>query len=177
MSDGHRELDRRRFIAGGAASGLALGMGAGSDAEEVAEGVVQEAARARRPNVIVYIADQFRADFIGANGQNYTTKTPNLDAMAARGTNFGGAICNQPVCSPSRSVLMTGRYATETGVYEHRCVAADAGGRASQGGVLGEHDWEVAPGTGDRGGGRRPRVCEARVSWRISRPVGGSKRV
>jgi arylsulfatase A-like enzyme len=112
MSDEKQGLDRRRFITATAA-GLALGTVAAKEVEG------QSAAKSRRPNVIVYIADQFRADFIGANGQNYTTKTPNLDAMATRGTYFSGAICNQPVCSPSRSVLMTGRYATETGVWHN----------------------------------------------------------
>jgi len=160
MSDGRRELDRRRFIAGGAASGLAFGVGASGATGEVAEGAGQEAGRFRRPNLIVYIADQFRADFIGANGQNYTTKTPNLDAMAARGTNFSGAICNQPVCSPSRSVLMTGRYATETGVW-HNAMNIDPSlptlaGELRKAGysanLIGK--WHLAPGTEAEGGGR-----------------------
>src|SRR5580698_791739 len=104
MSIENKGLDRRGFIIGTAA-GLALGTSVAKAVED------QNPAKSQRPkpNVIVYIADQFRADFIGANGQNYTTKTPNLDAMATRGTYFSGAICNQPVCSPSRSVLMTGR--------------------------------------------------------------------
>ncbi len=74
---------------------------------------------ARKPNVIIYIADQVRADFIGANNLNTSTRTPNLDAVARRGTSFTGAITNQPVCSPSRSILMTGRYATETHVWRN----------------------------------------------------------
>jgi arylsulfatase A-like enzyme len=72
-----------------------------------------------KPNVILYLSDQFRADFIGANVQNASTHTPNIDAMCARGTNFTHAITNQPVCGPSRSVLMTSRYATETGVWHN----------------------------------------------------------
>jgi arylsulfatase A-like enzyme len=160
MSEERMELDRRSFIAGGAASGLALGMGAGSAAAEVAEGAGQEVERFRQPNVIVYIADQFRADFIGANAQNYTTKTPNLDAMAARGTNFSGAICNQPVCSPSRSVLMTGRYATETGVWHNATnidpslptLAGEFRKAGYSANMIGK--WHLAPGTEAEGGGR-----------------------
>ena len=160
MSEVRRELDRRQFIARGAASGLAFGVGAGSAAGEVAEVAAQGAGSSRRPNVIVYIADQFRADFIGANGQNYTTKTPNLDAMAARGTNFSGAICNQPVCSPSRSVLMTGRYATETGVWHNATnidpslptLAGEFRNAGYSANMIGK--WHLAPGTEAEGGGR-----------------------
>ena len=39
--------------------------------------------------------------------------------MAARGKNFTHAVTNQPVCAPSRSVLFTSRYATETGVWRN----------------------------------------------------------
>lgn len=82
------------------------------------------AASKQKPNIIIYLADQFRWDFVGANGLNATTDTPNLDAMAGRGTLFTHAVTNQPLCAPSRSVLFTGRYATETGVW-HNVVALD----------------------------------------------------
>lgn len=71
------------------------------------------------PNIILYLADQFRWDFVGANGRNASTKTPNLDALAARGKNFTQTVTNQPVCAPARSVLFTSRYATETGVWHN----------------------------------------------------------
>ena len=61
----------------------------------------------KKPNIILYLSDQFRWDFVGANGANSSTKTPNLDAMAKRGKNFTHAVTNQPVCAPARSVLMT----------------------------------------------------------------------
>ncbi len=35
------------------------------------------------------------------------------------GTNYTHFVTNQPVCAPSRSVLLTGRYATETGVWRN----------------------------------------------------------
>ena len=77
------------------------------------------AAPIEKPNIILYLADQFRWDFVGANRLNHSTHTPNLDAMAERGTLFTHAVTNQPVCSPSRSVMLTGRYATETGVWHN----------------------------------------------------------
>jgi len=71
------------------------------------------------PNIILYLSDQFRADFVGANGRNSSTHTPNIDAMASRGKNFTHTVTNQPVCAPSRSVIFTSRYATETGVWHN----------------------------------------------------------
>jgi arylsulfatase A-like enzyme len=76
------------------------------------------------PNIILYLADQFRWDFVGANGRNGSTPTPNIDALAARGKNFTHTVTNQPVCAPARSVLFTSRFATETGVW-HNGLALD----------------------------------------------------
>jgi len=72
----------------------------------------------QRPNVLMICADQFRADFVCANGENPSTKTPNIDALAARGVNFGKAVCNQPLCSPSRISFLTSMNATKTGVWK-----------------------------------------------------------
>ncbi|MEO6912084.1 MAG: sulfatase-like hydrolase/transferase [Edaphobacter sp.] len=63
-------------------------------------------------------ADQFRADFVGANHENPSVRTPHIDALAARGTNFKQCMSNQPLCSPSRASFMTSRYATETAVWK-----------------------------------------------------------
>jgi arylsulfatase A-like enzyme len=71
----------------------------------------------RQPNVLMFCSDQFRADFLGINGQNPSVKTPNLDALARHGTNFRTCLTNQPLCSPSRASFMTGTYATKTGVF------------------------------------------------------------
>jgi arylsulfatase A-like enzyme len=73
---------------------------------------------AARPNVLMICADQFRADFVGANHENPSVITPNIDALSARGTNFSQTICNQPLCSPSRASFLTSRYATETDVWK-----------------------------------------------------------
>lgn len=53
--------------------------------------------------------DQLRADALGCFG-NGLARTPNIDALAARGTRFENAYVNHPVCSPSRVNLMTGWY-------------------------------------------------------------------
>lgn len=102
---------RRAFLRNSIATSIAAATGLSSETHVVAD------AKTRKPNIIIYLADQFRPDFIGANGKNSTVQTPNLDRLAARGTNFIHAVTNQPLCSPSRSVLLTSRYATETGVW------------------------------------------------------------
>jgi arylsulfatase A-like enzyme len=53
--------------------------------------------------------DQLRADALGCFG-NPLAHTPNIDALARRGTRFAEAYVNHPVCSPSRVNLMTGWY-------------------------------------------------------------------
>lgn len=72
-----------------------------------------------RPNIILFHSDQFRWDFVCAAGHNPMDFTPNLDAMYRRGTVFQNFITNQPLCAPSRSCLMTGQYATTTGVWKN----------------------------------------------------------
>ncbi|HEV2276116.1 MAG TPA: sulfatase-like hydrolase/transferase [Acidobacteriaceae bacterium] len=149
--------NRRNFMLGSAATATAgfAAAALGSDAEPGSP-----AAQGRRPNIILYLADQFRWDFVGANRLNRSTHTPNLDAMAERGTLFTHAITNQPVCSPSRSVMLTGRYATETGVW-HNALPIDPSlptlaGELRKAGytanLLGK--WHLAPGTPEQGGGR-----------------------
>ncbi|MGH9469041.1 MAG: sulfatase-like hydrolase/transferase [Terriglobia bacterium] len=71
----------------------------------------------RRPNVIIFHADQFRWDCLGAYGLNPMGLTPNLDGVAGRGALFANAITNQPLCSPSRACLMTGQYGAKNGVW------------------------------------------------------------
>ena len=73
----------------------------------------------KRPNIILFHSDQFRWDFVCAAGSNPMDFTPNLDAMYRRGTVFQNFITNQPLCAPSRSCLMTGQYATTTGIWKN----------------------------------------------------------
>ncbi len=111
------------------------------------------------PNIILYISDQFRWDFLGANGGNRSTNTPNLDALARRGTNFTHAMTNQPVCAPSRSVLMTSRFATETGVWANGFgldqSLPNLAGELRKSGYTSNYigKWHLAPGDARDGGG------------------------
>lgn len=62
-----------------------------------------------RPNVLVIMFDQWRYDCLGANG-NGLIRTPHLDRLAARSANFTHTFVQAPVCVPSRTSYMTGRY-------------------------------------------------------------------
>lgn len=62
-----------------------------------------------RPNFLVVVADQLRADAVGAFG-NARAHTPHLDALAASGAAFGNAFAQHPVCSPSRASFLSGWY-------------------------------------------------------------------
>jgi len=62
-----------------------------------------------RPNILFIHTDQQRWDTLAANG-NSVIRTPNLDRLAAEGTNFDHAFAQNPVCMPSRVSVLTGQY-------------------------------------------------------------------
>lgn len=74
------------------------------------------AAAERRPNVLFIAVDDLRPEKL-ASGSD-VIRTPNIDRIAARGTAFDRAYCQQAVCSPSRSSLMTGRRPDATRVWD-----------------------------------------------------------
>ncbi len=74
------------------------------------------AGAAAKPNVLFIAVDDLRPE-MGCYG-NKVVKTPNLDRLAARGIVFNRAYCQQAVCSPSRSSLMTGRRPDATRVWD-----------------------------------------------------------
>jgi iduronate 2-sulfatase len=69
-----------------------------------------------RPNVLFIAVDDLRPEF-GAYGHSYI-HSPNLDRLAKRGVTFRRAYCQQAVCSPSRSSLLTGTRPDTTQVYD-----------------------------------------------------------
>jgi len=67
-----------------------------------------------KPNVILIFADDLGYGDLGSYGG--TIRAPNLDRMAAEGMRFTHFLSANPVCSPSRAALLTGRYPTRVGV-------------------------------------------------------------
>ena len=75
----------------------------------------QTRGNARRPNVIVFLADDLGCHDLGAWGAA-DLKTPHIDALAAGGTRFTNWYAAAPVCAPSRAGLLTGRHPIRAGV-------------------------------------------------------------
>jgi len=61
----------------------------------------------KRPNILFFCVDEMRADHLACMG-NPMVKTPNLDRLAAGGTLFRRAYCNNPICMPARATMFTG---------------------------------------------------------------------
>ncbi|WP_150107556.1 sulfatase family protein [Pedosphaera parvula] len=73
-------------------------------------------AATQPPNVLFIIADQWRAEAMGYNG-NPDVKTPHLDHLQSESVDFVNAVSSVPVCSPTRASLMTGQRALTHGVF------------------------------------------------------------
>jgi len=80
-------------------------------------------ASAKQPNFLFIITDQHRADYLGCYGHP-NVKTPNIDAIAARGTRFERFYVASAVCQPNRSTLVTGRMPSVHGV-RHNGISLD----------------------------------------------------
>jgi len=89
-------MRRRDFMKTSAAAAAASALAAG----------VQGAPR-RKPNILFLMADQFRGDCVGADG-NKVIRTPNLDRIAREGVLFRCAYTSVPSCTPARAGLLTG---------------------------------------------------------------------
>jgi iduronate 2-sulfatase len=88
-------------------------------------------AAAAKHNVLYFIADDLRPEFLGPYGQKQL-KTPNVDKLASEGLVFNAAYCQQAVCGPSRASFMTGRRPAHTNVFDNnknfREVGVDSNG-------------------------------------------------
>jgi len=78
--------------------------------------LANDTAPAAKPkyNVIVIASDDLRPA-LGCY-DNPIVKTPNIDKLASQGIRFDRAYTQYPLCNPSRTSLLTGRYPTQTGV-------------------------------------------------------------
>ena len=68
----------------------------------------------KRPNILWIQTDEQRPDSLGCYGSNWA-KTPNIDKIAKNGVVMKNAVCQSPVCLPSRSSQLSARYPQEFG--------------------------------------------------------------
>ena len=67
------------------------------------------------PKKILFImCDQLRFDYLGCTGHP-SIRTPNIDALAARGVRFDRTYVQSPICGASRMSFYTGRYVSSHG--------------------------------------------------------------
>ncbi|MEO1527505.1 MAG: sulfatase [Planctomycetota bacterium] len=69
-----------------------------------------------RPNVLFIIVDDLNDMPLHPDGKPFVP-TPNFDRLAARGVSFTNAHCNDPICAPSRSSMLTGLYPQTSSLY------------------------------------------------------------
>jgi len=73
------------------------------------------AAKSKPLNFVFFLVDDFGWMDIGANNPNSFYETPNIDHLARSGMNFTNGYAANPVCSPTRYSIMTGKYPTRVG--------------------------------------------------------------
>jgi arylsulfatase A-like enzyme len=103
MTEAERQssLTRREFVRAAGAAGIGVLAAAGRG-----DAALPGAAR---PNIVYVFADQHR-NCSWSGGGDPQVKTPNLESLARKGVVFNHCISNDPLCSPHRASLLTGRY-------------------------------------------------------------------
>lgn len=76
--------------------------------------VIVSSLFAQRPNILIIMTDQQTADAM-SNAGNKDLHTPAMDKLAANGIRFTKAYCAQPLCTPSRTAIFSGKMPFETG--------------------------------------------------------------
>ena len=102
---------RRKFLGSVAAGGAASFAASCGNAD------------ARPGNIVWIVADDLSPD-LSCYGRS-DVSTPNIDRLASEGARFTNAYVTCPVCSPSRSALITGMYQTSIGAHAHRSHRTD----------------------------------------------------
>lgn len=100
-------LDRRDFLR--VASGTSLML------TKTGFPTIASAQSKSQRNILIIVTDQQHIDTIAAGGCSHVV-TPAMDDLMQHGVSFTQSYSSNPVCSPARSSIFTGRMTTETGV-------------------------------------------------------------
>src|SRR6185295_8914936 len=73
-------------------------------------------AAAAKPNILIVIADQWRAQALGYAGDP-NVRTPNIDRFEKECVNFSQAVSGTPVCTPMRATMLTGQRPLTHGLF------------------------------------------------------------
>ena len=95
-------LSRRGFLASAALAATPAGVSRGT----------------HRPNVLFVLADQWRSSAFGF-GTDGIVRTPHFDRLGRQGANWKRAFASNPVCTPNRACILTGRYSHQTGMIQN----------------------------------------------------------
>ena len=101
-------LNRRDFV-------KAIGLGTASLVVPRCWG---QAPKGKHPNILFIMSDDHAAQAISAYGGflSDVAKTPNIDRIAKEGMRFDNCFCTNSICTPSRAVILTGKYSHKNGV-------------------------------------------------------------
>src|SRR5713101_1598136 len=99
-------LSRRQFLRAAAVGSAGLALGSRLRA--------QPAKLPRKPNLLVFLPDQLRADAIVGESAN-SVHAPNLHKLASESVVFERAYVTHPICAPSRSSLLSGTWPLQNG--------------------------------------------------------------
>ena len=102
------KIDRRKFLS------ASMGFLAGAAAPGIIGEEIHERQSSKRPNIVLINTDDQPSWWVGVYG-NQDIHTPNMDLLAKEGMLFNTAVTT-PVCSPSRAMLLTGRYNNQVGI-------------------------------------------------------------
>lgn len=95
----------------------------------------------RPPNILMVVADQHSPHISGFAG-NDAVDTPNLDRLRAKSAMFRHAVCQTPLCTPSRMSLLTGKLPQYCGGWANRSILTAE--HRSIGTHLSEHGYATA---------------------------------
>ncbi|MCL5271520.1 MAG: sulfatase [bacterium] len=120
LVSGKDAFGRRNFLKLVGAGMASLALGRAPAAAETAAPVAAGAPDGRKPNVVFILADDLGWRDLAAFGSTYY-ETPNIDALARRGMMFTQAYAANPLCSPTRSSIMTGLWPARIGITSPVC--------------------------------------------------------